>query len=119
MSFATGFSDVHMLMVEVADLSYRSPASKGYHSNFTAGQDKMGIFALFGADTGNGTGGADDFAALTGIHFDIMNFDAGGNSSQRHAITDFRLDAGAAFDGSTDFQSQGGQNIAFFAVGVV
>ena len=45
---------------------------------------------------GNTTGRANQLAALAGVHFNVVNFQAAGDIRQRNAISQFRRGIGAA-----------------------
>ena len=92
MTFATGFSDLDVLKIGIAQLSNGRPAFFAHPPHFSAGQNNRRPIPFFGHQPCNAAGRTDQFAALTGVHFNIMNLNAHRNRLKRHRIADLRFD---------------------------
>ncbi len=80
------------------------------------GQNDDRPFAFFGAESSHAAGGANQLAALAGVHFNVMDFEAAGDVGQGHGIAQFRRRIGAVDDGGSDLQAIGGKDVSLFAV---
>src|SRR5581483_2693073 len=115
---AAGLANADVDPVEVAQLADRRAAFALHAAHFTAGKNDDAPLAFLRAQTSDAAGGADELAALAGVHLDVVDFQTAGDVGQRDAVTQFRRSVGAAHNCCADLEAVGAEDVALLAVGV-
>src|SRR5947208_215939 len=76
---AAGLADADVDPVEVAKLANRRATGTADATHFAGWQNDDGPLTFFSAKPADAAGGADQFAALAGVHFDVVDFQTGRN----------------------------------------
>src|SRR5450432_95765 len=79
MTRAPGFAKADVDIIEIAELADRRAAFALHAAHFTAGENDHRPFAFFRAHSCDHARRANEFSALAGVHFDVMDFQTAGN----------------------------------------
>ena len=116
---AAGFAEADVDPIGVAELADRRPALALHSTHFAGWKNDDGILTLLRAEATDAAGRANKLAALAGIQFDVVNFQADGDVRERNAIADFRRRIRAADDLRADGQAERAEDVALFAIFVL
>src|SRR5258706_4979275 len=76
--------------VEIAKLANPHATGAANAAHFAGGQNHHRPLAFFGSESSHAARRANQLATLTGIHFDVVNFQTSRNVGQRHGVANFR-----------------------------
>ena len=116
MALAAGLADVHVLMVDVADLADRGDAVHGNVAHFAGRQAHQSVFALFRHQLRHVAGAAHQLRALAGVQLDVVDNGADGDIGERQAVARLDVGACAAHHGVAHLQAFRSNDVALFAV---
>src|SRR5256885_8626166 len=111
-----GFAEDYILVFGVADLADGGVAILVEAANFAGGQANHGVAFVAGHQRGRATGAADHLRALSGNDLEIVNGQADGDGTKRQAVTEFGWSGGTAHQLGADLETDGSNDVNFFAV---
>lgn len=117
-AFLAGFAELDIHVFNISDLADSGAAFDIDHSDFTARELDLGVFAFFGAEHRDLTGGSDHSGAATGNHLDIVDFQADRNVLDLQAVAWLELSFFAIHDGVADLEAVGSYDVFLFAVSI-
>ena len=79
MPASAGFADAHVDVVQIAQLPDGRPALALHPAHFAGWKNDDAPLAFFGRQSRNPTGGSNQLTALTGVHFNVVNFQTAGD----------------------------------------
>src|SRR5687767_5372174 len=116
---ATGLADADVDVVKVAELADRRTTRAADAAHFAGRENDHRPVAFLRAQSGDAAGGADELAALAGVHFDVVDFEAAGDVREGKTVAEFGFRVGAARHARADLEAVGGEDVGFLAVGVL
>ena len=111
-----GFADADNLMLEIADLTYRSFARYGNEPHFTGRHFDCGVSALFCHYLRGDARRPCNLRAPAGLHFYRVNDRTYGDIRKSERVARLDVRAGTRYDLIAYVKTYGSENVSLFAV---
>ena len=116
MTLAAGLADVHVAVVDVADLADARRAVHADVADLTGGQANLSELAFLRQQLCSDAGGADKLSAVAGLQLDVVDDGADGDVGKRQAVARLDIRSGGGEDGVAGLQADRCEHIAQLAV---
>src|SRR5699024_7043737 len=93
-ALAAGLADLAVLVVQVTHLADGGQAVGAHDADLAGGHTDLGVIALLGHQLGGGAGGADQLAALAGVHLDVVDHGTTGNVGDGQGVAGLDVGGG-------------------------
>ena len=111
-----GLADVHVLMVDIADLTDYCNAVRANEADFAGRQTNLRELCVLCHQLGVVAGGADKLCAAAGVDLNVVDDGTDGDIGKRQAVAGLDISGGGRDDGVAGLQADRREDVAEFAV---